>query len=107
MSLARITSSSVFKKIVINDSPQQKKMLIKGAKTQIICWTEGLRPFIRPYHVLVMDNAKIHRTDEVKDWALREDVSILFLSPYSPDLSPMEFVFGLFKAYLKDLVYVR
>ncbi len=42
-------------------------MLIKGAKTQIICWTEGLRPFIRPYHVLVMDNAKIHRTDEIKD----------------------------------------
>ncbi len=42
--------------------------------TDFLFFLKGLRPFIRPYYVLVMDNAKIHRTDEIKDWALREDV---------------------------------
>lgn len=52
------------------------------------------------YKYLVMDNASIHNTTEVKFWIAERGHQLLFLPPYSPFLNPIE----EFWAKLKDVV---
>ena len=40
--------------------------------------------------VLIMDNASWHRKDAIYDIADEYGITVLFLPPYSPDLSPIE-----------------
>lgn len=49
--------------------------------------------------LLVLDNASIHHTHEreMRDILARRDCVLLFLPPYSPDLSPIEPMFGWLK----------
>ena len=50
-----------------------------------------------------MDNASIHHVEQVVD--MIEDqlgARLLFLSPYSPDLNPVEEVFSQVKAIMKE-----
>ena len=51
--------------------------------------------------VVIMDNASTHMSHEVKDMVQRCGVLLLYTSPYSPDLSPIEYGFGIYKSYLK------
>ena len=53
-----------------------------------------------PYRYLVMDNAAIHRTTDVKDWITERGFEIIYLPPYSPFLNPIE----EFWSKLKDVV---
>ncbi|KAG2225686.1 hypothetical protein INT45_012158 [Circinella minor] len=53
-----------------------------------------------PYRYLVMDNAAIHRTIDVKDWVTERGFEIIYLPPYSPFLNPIE----EFWSKLKDVV---
>jgi transposase len=48
-----------------------------------------------------MDNASIHISGEIE--ALIESVGakVVYLPPYSPDLNPIELMFGHYKKYLK------
>ena len=48
--------------------------------------------------VLVMDNASIHKTLEVRAVLASKGYRALFLPPYSPELNPVELVFGGMKA---------
>ncbi|KAG2223603.1 hypothetical protein INT45_001685 [Circinella minor] len=43
-----------------------------------------------PYRYLVMDNAAIHKTIDVKDWVTERGFEIIYLPPYSPFLNPIE-----------------
>lgn len=56
--------------------------------------------------VLVMDNCSIHHTHEAELRALlyaeRRGV-LVFLPPYSPDMSPIEPAFGLIKRKLREV----
>ena len=46
---------------------------------------------------LVMDNAPIHHAAIVRDFMTENGIEHLFLPPYSPDLNPIENVFGMIK----------
>ncbi|KAG2209879.1 hypothetical protein INT45_005146, partial [Circinella minor] len=52
------------------------------------------------YRYLVMDNAAIHKTIDVKDWVTECGFEIIYLPPYSPFLNPIE----EFWSKLKDVV---
>lgn len=52
--------------------------------------------------IFVLDNARIHRTPEVMAFFETIPQMVLFLSPYSPDYNPIEFVFGEVKKALKS-----
>ncbi len=54
-----------------------------------------------PGSVLVMDNARIHRSDAFVDMCADARVEIRFLPPYSLDLNPIETSFALIKAYIQ------
>ena len=49
-----------------------------------------------------MDNAAFHLSDRVKQLCSDAGVRLLYLSPYSPGLSPIEEFFAELKAYIKN-----
>ena len=66
-----------------------------------------LLPILRPFDgrsinsVVVMDNVSIHRVDAVIDSICSVGALVRFLPPYSPDLNPIECVFGEVKQYMQ------
>ena len=66
-----------------------------------------MTPYPGPRSVLVLDNAPIHRSDELKEMCRNADVRVLFLPPYSPDFNAIEESFSGMKAWMRrnrDLV---
>ena len=47
--------------------------------------------------VVILDNATIHHLDHVTQLNTSCGATYLFLPPYSPDLNPIELIFGLYK----------
>lgn len=54
-----------------------------------------------PSSVLVMDNASFHQVSSIKELCEDAGVILLFLSPYSPDLNPIEELFSQLKAFVR------
>jgi transposase len=52
--------------------------------------------------LIVLDNAKIHHSTDAKDFFDYTETPHLFLPPYSPDLNPIELVFGDLKRRVKE-----
>ena len=48
-----------------------------------------------------MDNLSSHKVIGVAEPILACGVSIMYLSPYSPDLNPIELLWSKLKSYLK------
>lgn len=46
---------------------------------------------------LILDNAKIHKTNEMKDLLISTDFKVLFLPPYTPQFNPVELAFNFLK----------
>lgn len=55
-------------------------------------------PFPAPRSVLVLDNATIHRSEELRLMCQQRGVRLEYLPAYSPDLSPIEKSFSCLKA---------
>jgi transposase len=53
--------------------------------------------------VVLMDNAKIHFGEMVKESSSATGAKLIYLSPYSPDFSPIENFWSKVKAILKKL----
>lgn len=54
-----------------------------------------------PNSVLVMDNASFHQSASIKELCDEAGVMLMFLSPYSPDLNPIEELFSQLKAFIR------
>ena len=54
-----------------------------------------------PRSVVILDNAAIHHVDPVVRTILSTGALLRFLPPYSPDMNPIELVFGEMKQYLQ------
>lgn len=52
-----------------------------------------------PGTTLLLDNASIHKTKSVRAAAACRGYTLLFLPPYSPELNPIELVFGVAKQH--------
>ena len=63
-----------------------------------------LMPFngINPLSVVILDNASIHHVQLNVQLIESAGAKVLFLPPYSPDLNPLEPVFGKVKTILKE-----
>lgn len=53
--------------------------------------------------IIVLDNARVHRNDQVIDLLNQSGFLYMFTAPYSPDLSPIEMVFSLMKSKVSRL----
>jgi transposase InsO family protein len=59
------------------------------------------QPFPGPRSIIILDNASIHRNQELKDMCEEAGVLLRFLPPYSPDFNPIESTFKDLKTWLK------
>ena len=56
-----------------------------------------------PKSVLIMDNVSFHRSDKIQQMCDEAGVLLLYLPPYSPDLNPIEEMFGELKTYIRQV----
>ena len=78
--------------------------VLEGALTQYrFAWyiTQCLAPTLQAGDVLVLDNASAHKLDGVSQWLAERGVEMLFLPPYSPDLTPVEQAWSKLKTTLR------
>jgi transposase len=50
-----------------------------------------------------MDNASIHTSSEIKKAIEKTGATLVYLPPYSPDLSPIEKMWSKLKHYIKKM----
>ncbi|RXW12687.1 hypothetical protein EST38_g13170 [Candolleomyces aberdarensis] len=62
---------------------------------------DNMNPFPAPNSVVVMDNASIHKSQELREMIEGRGMRLLFLPPYSPDLNPIEEAFSSIKAWIR------
>jgi transposase len=60
-----------------------------------------LRPTIRPADVIVLDNLTAHKASRIEQVAHGCGASVIWLSPYSPDFSPIEMMWSKIKAAMR------
>lgn len=53
--------------------------------------------------VMILDNFKSHWATKTREKALELNISLVFLPPYSPDLSPIEFIWKSIRRHLSPL----
>ena len=58
-------------------------------------------PVPGPRSVLICDNHRTHKSQELIDMCLEAGVQLAFLPPYSPDLNPIETTFSIPKAWIR------
>ena len=49
-----------------------------------------------------MDNATCHKTKEVKEFCKNNNITLLFLPPYSPEYNPIERVWSFLKSKVRQ-----
>jgi transposase len=60
-----------------------------------------LRPTIRRGDVLVLDNLTAHHASQIVEVAAECEAEVIWLSPYSPDFSPIELMWSKIKTALR------
>jgi transposase len=60
-----------------------------------------LAPTLRPGDIVVMDNLRAHKVDGVRPIIEGRGAHLLYLPPYSPDLSPIEHCWSKLKTALR------
>lgn len=77
-----------------------------GDKFLEFVW-QNLLPLLMPFNgqnpnsIVILDNASIHHVDQVVELITSVGALIRFLSPYSPDMNPIEELFAEIKQYLQ------
>ena len=61
----------------------------------------SLAPALRLGDIVLMDNLSRHKADAVRQLIQARGASVLFLPPYSPDLSPIDKAFSMLKQFLR------
>ena len=57
--------------------------------------------------VIILDNAKIHKAKQIKKYAENNQIYLLYLPTYCPDLNPIEFLWKDVKRTLKASFYQK
>jgi transposase len=62
---------------------------------------EALRPKLKAGDVVILDNLNVHKASQVEQVALDRGARVVWLSPYSPDYSPIEQCWSKIKQRLR------
>ncbi len=79
-------------------------MTVEGAVDTLVFDTyveKLLRPTVRAGDVLVLDNLAAHRASRIERVAEACGAAVIWLSPYSPDFSPIEMMWSKIKAAMR------
>ena len=78
------------------------KRLFEGSckATDFNQWlAEELCPRLTEKHVVILDNARLHKTAQTQQLIEASGASLMFLPPYSPDYNPIEHDFANIKRH--------
>jgi transposase len=68
-------------------------------------WVEELLiKELKPGQFVVMDNASFHKSQKTRELIESVGCKLIFLPPYSPDLSPIEKFWANMKRWIKDRI---
>jgi len=72
--------------------------------TEVFCayLREVLAPQLSEDDIVVMDNLSVHKVREVRRIIAARGAQVMYLPPYSPDLSPIEHCWSKVKTYLRS-----
>ena len=79
-------------------------MLVEGAVDTLCFDVFGenfVRPLLKAGDILVLDNLGAHRASRIEQIAESCGAKVLWLPPYSPDLSPIEQMWSKLKTHLR------
>ena len=62
---------------------------------------QSLRPTRPPGDIVIMDNLRAHKASGIREAIEQTGARLLYLPPYSPDLSPIERCWAKLKTYLR------
>ena len=68
----------------------------------VYAYFENLLPNLKVGSIIILDNASYHKSEQLLKLFHSHKITILFLPPYSPDLNPIEPMWGTIKQRLKD-----
>ena len=68
----------------------------------IYVYFKSILPKLKFKSVIIMDNASIHKSRELKKLFKKYNHKLIFLPPYSPDLNPIEQLWGTIKNGLRN-----
>jgi len=68
----------------------------------VTCLLPHLNPYPGPRSIVVLDNARIHKSLFVYQLCEFLGVILMFLPPYSPDLTPIELGFHMVKQFMRS-----
>jgi transposase len=72
------------------------------ANTEVmIAYFKLVLPKLKKKSVIIMDNATFHKSQKLKELFEKHNHKILFLPPYSPELNPIENMWGTIKQNLR------
>jgi transposase len=60
-----------------------------------------LCPVLRPGQVVIMDNASFHKSKRIREVIEQAKCALIYLSPYSPELNPIEHYWAVLKKQIK------
>jgi len=58
-------------------------------------------PMLDDEQTLIMDNLPVHHAEIVQEYLMKNNIKVLFLPPYHPELNPIEEAFSKIKLYIK------
>jgi putative transposase len=73
-------------------------------KLLIYQYIQSCREKIKGEFVVILDNARVHKTKELLEYCKRHKIHLLFLPPYSPDLNKIEKIWGAIKKIFSRLI---
>ena len=62
-----------------------------------------LCPLLSAGDYVVLDNASVHKVDDVKKLIEDTGAKMIYLPPYSPELNPIELAWNKMKTYIRKL----
>lgn len=90
------------KKILLNK-------IIKGSANAVIFvnFIKELIELIEPTNIILLDNARIHHSNLLKEYMKTKTNKFIYNVPYSPEYNPIEKVFSMVKNTLKNVNYTN
>jgi len=88
----------------LRQSGMSAPFVIEGAADSAVFETyisDILGPTLLPGDLVVMDNVRFHKATPIEALIHDRGASILWLPPYSPDLSPIEHAFSKLKQWIR------
>jgi transposase len=83
----------------------ESNLVIEGSTTGAVFegYVENfLAPTLEEGQIVIMDNLKAHKGEQVREMIEARGCEVIFLPPYSPDLNPIEEAFSKIKGILRE-----